>query len=145
MPGSDMRSIGGAELAVVQRCRCATWENVMGKSAKIGAVKRTSRPISAGNAKTGERKPPQTAKSTSPPGANAVAGTVRTNSKLGKMIALLQRQDGATIAQMMKATGWQAHSVRGAMSGTIKTRLGLTITSDTQGTDRTYRIVNGKG
>jgi hypothetical protein len=118
---------------------------MMGKSAKTGAAKRASRSTTVGNAKTGEKKPLQAAKSTSPQGENAVAGAVRANSKLGKMIALLQCQDGATIAQMMKATGWQAHSVRGAMSGTIKKRLGLTITSDTQGTDRTYRIVNGKG
>jgi hypothetical protein len=115
----------------------------MGKSAKTGTVKRAARLTTAGNAKAGEKKPRQAAKSTSPPGANAVAGTARPDSKLGKMIALLQRQDGATIAQMMKATGWQAHSVRGAMSGTIKKRLGLTITSDMQGADRAYRIVNG--
>lgn len=117
----------------------------MGKSAKTGTAKWASRSSSAGNAKTGGKKPRQAAKSTSSLGANAVAGTVQPDSKLGKMIALLQRQDGATIAQMMKATGWQAHSVRGAMSGTIKKRLGMTITSDILGTDRTYRIVNGKG
>jgi hypothetical protein len=58
------------------------------------------------------------------------------------MIALLRRQDGATIAQMTKATGWQAHSVRGAMSGMIKKRLGLTITSTKLGASRTYRIVD---
>jgi hypothetical protein len=115
----------------------------MGKSAKRSTAKRVSRHTSAGNAKTGEKKPHQAEKSTPPLGANAVAGTVRPESKLGKMIALLQRQDGATIAQMMKATGWQAHSVRGAMSGTIKRRLGLTITSDMVGSSRTYRIVNG--
>jgi hypothetical protein len=71
--------------------------------------------------------------------------SVRANSKLGKMIALLRRQDGATIAQMMKATGWQAHSVRGAMSGAIKMRLGLTITSTKLGAGRTYRIADDQG
>lgn len=130
----------------------------MGKSAKTGTAKRPLRHISAGNAKTGGKKSRQTAKSTSPLGADAAArtegkqqreqnapATVRADSKLSKMIALLRRKDGATITQMMKVTGWQAHSVRGAMSGTIKKRLGLTITSDMLGTDRTYRIVNGKG
>jgi hypothetical protein len=111
----------------------------MGKSAKTGTAKRASPHTSAGNAKTGKKRLRQAA----PPGANAAAGMVRPDSKLGKMIALLQRQDGATIAQMMKATGWQAHSVRGAMSGAIKKRLGLTITSDMVGSSRTYRIVNG--
>jgi hypothetical protein len=60
------------------------------------------------------------------------------------MIALLQRQDGATIAQMMKATGWQAHSVRGAMSGAIKKRLGLTVTSTKLGASRIYRLADGR-
>jgi hypothetical protein len=70
--------------------------------------------------------------------------TVRADSKLGKMIALLRREDGATIAQMMKATGWQAHSVRGAMSGTIKKRLGLTVTSTKLGASRIYRLAGGR-
>jgi hypothetical protein len=134
----------------------------MGRSAKTGTVKRSIRHISAGNAKLGEKKPPQAAKSTSPSGSDTrteskqkrVAGgsleqnapaSVRANSKLGKMIALLRRQDGATIAQMMKATGWQAHSVRGAMSGAIKMRLGLTITSTKLGAGRTYRIADDQG
>jgi hypothetical protein len=158
-----MRSIGGAELAAVQRCRYATWESIMGKSAKTGIAKRLLRPISAGNAKVGRKKPRQTAKSTPPPGADVATRTegkqqrvaggslgqsapapVRADSKLGKMIALLRRQDGAPIAQMMKVTGWQAHSVRGAMSGMIKKRLGLTITSTKLGASRTYRIADDR-
>jgi hypothetical protein len=162
--GSDMRSIGGTELVVMQQCRCATEEGIMVKSAKTGTAKQSLRQVSTKNPGTDQKGLRQSAKPCStlarheesgPRGKQRQIGghsvkpnaatTVRANSKLGKMIALLQRQDGATIAQMMKATGWQAHSVRGAMSGTIKKRLGLTITSDTQGTDRTYRIVNGKG
>jgi hypothetical protein len=54
--GSDIRFIGGAELAVVQRCRCATWENIMGKSAKMGTAKRAVRPTAAGNNKAGEKR-----------------------------------------------------------------------------------------
>lgn len=49
-------------------------------------------------------------------------------SKLAKLEMLLTRKNGASIAEMMKTTGWQQHSVRGAMSGTLKKR-GLTITS----------------
>jgi hypothetical protein len=129
----------------------------MGKSAKTSTAKRSLRPTGAGSAKIGEKKLRQTAKSMSlsPPGADAAAQTegkrqweqnapapIRADSKLGKMIALLRRHDGATIAQMTKATGWQAHSVRSAMSGMVKKRLGLTITSTKLGASRTYRIVD---
>ena len=63
-------------------------------------------------------------------------------SKLASMIAMLRRPKGATIEQMMTATGWQAHSVRGAISGALKKNRGLTVTSDANsGGARVYRIV----
>jgi hypothetical protein len=60
--------------------------------------------------------------------------------KLGALIALLKRPEGATIEAMVGATGWQAHSVRGAMSGSLKKKLGLTITSEKTEAGRIYRI-----
>ncbi len=54
--------------------------------------------------------------------------TPRAPSKLDALGILLLRKNGASIAEMMKATGWQQHSVRGAMAGALKKR-GLTITS----------------
>lgn len=70
--------------------------------------------------------------------------SVRENSKIANMITLLRRREGATLEQMVKATGWQTHSVRGAMSGSLKKKLGLTITNTKDGETRTYRIVDGK-
>jgi hypothetical protein len=65
----------------------------------------------------------------------------RENSKQAQMIELLKRPDGATLNQLIEATGWQAHTVRGAMVGALKKKLGLTITSDkATGQERTYRI-----
>ena len=59
-----------------------------------------------------------------------------------KIIALLQRNNGATIAELAKATGWQRHSVHGFMSGTLKKKQGLEITSSKEeNKDRRYRIV----
>ena len=65
----------------------------------------------------------------------------RSNTKQSILIDLLRRPHGATIADLVKATGWQAHSVRGAISGTLKKKLGLAIASEAvEGRGRVYRI-----
>ncbi len=65
----------------------------------------------------------------------------RADSKQALVIGLLQRPEGATIAQIMEATGWQQHTVRGTLAGTLKKRLGLTITSAKEASgQRVYRI-----
>jgi Protein of unknown function (DUF3489) len=62
-------------------------------------------------------------------------------TKLSQLIELLQRKNGATIEEAAKATGWQHHSVRGAISGALKKKLGLVVTSSaTDGRGRIYRI-----
>jgi len=65
--------------------------------------------------------------------------------KIGALIGLLRRTEGASIADMMAATGWQAHSVRGAMSGSIKKALGLNVVSAKTDDRRVYRIIDGAG
>lgn len=66
---------------------------------------------------------------------------VREASKQAQMIEMLKRPDGATLNQLVEATGWQSHTVRGAMAGSLKKKLGLTITSEkVTGQERTYRI-----
>ena len=64
----------------------------------------------------------------------------RTGSKLDAIIKLMRRPKGASIEQMMAETGWQSHSVRGAISGAIKKKLGLAVSSDRTGDERLYRI-----
>ncbi len=67
--------------------------------------------------------------------------SVRPGTKQAQLIGLLQRADGATVAEIGQATGWQPHSVRGAISGMVKKKLGLTIVSETvAGRGRVYRI-----
>ena len=69
------------------------------------------------------------------------AGGAREGSKAQKIIELLKRPEGATLAAIMKATDWQAHSVRGFISGTLTKKMGLTITSSKdEGGERTYAI-----
>lgn len=51
---------------------------------------------------------------------------IRQNSKTDTLIALLKRKQGVSIPEMMQATGWQSHSIRGFMAGTLKKKFGHT-------------------
>jgi hypothetical protein len=62
-------------------------------------------------------------------------------SKQARLIEMLRSPEGATIAAMAKAFGWQPHTVRGVLSGALKKKLGLTIKSQkTEDGERVYRI-----
>lgn len=63
-----------------------------------------------------------------------------TSSKLATVIQMLKRPSGTTINDLSTATGWQTHSVRGLLSGTIKKKLGLKLTSEKMEGVRSYRI-----
>lgn len=64
----------------------------------------------------------------------------RKNSKQAQVIEMLKRPEGATVKQICEATGWQAHTVRGALSGTLKKKLGFAITSTKCDGERVYKI-----
>lgn len=64
--------------------------------------------------------------------------------KIATLVELLRRNKGASIEAMTEATGWQAHSVRGAMSGSVKKALGMTIVSEKTDAGRIYRIIDGE-
>lgn len=67
--------------------------------------------------------------------------TPREGTKQAKLIAMLRAPDGATIAEIMAATGWQSHTVRGAMSGALKKKLGLEVTSEKiEDRGRVYKV-----
>jgi len=61
-------------------------------------------------------------------------------SKQDEVIAMLRRPEGATVDEVVSATGWQRHTVRGVFSGTLKKKLGLTIASAKEERGRVYRI-----
>lgn len=59
------------------------------------------------------------------------------------MIALLKRNDGATIDELIEATNWQKHSVRGFLSATVRKKLSLPLMTEMRGTgERVYRITD---
>lgn len=75
-------------------------------------------------------------------GGDQAPSAVRPGTKQALPIELLKRKKGANIVEAVKVTGWQAHSVRGAISGTIKKKLGLTVNSEVMGSrGRVYRII----
>ena len=72
---------------------------------------------------------------------SAASGKTREGTKQALLVGMLGRDEGATIAEIVAATGWQPHTVRGAFAGALKKRLGLTIESEkVEGRGRVYRI-----
>ena len=68
--------------------------------------------------------------------------TVPKPGKIGKIITMMRRPKGAGIKELTRATAWQAHSVRGAISGTLRKKQGLNVVSEKSGDVRLYRIAD---
>ena len=73
---------------------------------------------------------------------NAKPENANPGSKQSRVIAMLQSPAGATIAAMMKATGWQQHSVRGFLAGVVRKRLKLKLDSRKVDGNRIYQIAS---
>lgn len=103
-----------------------------GHARRVSASSRKS-PKKAGRAK----KAHSGASSAKPAKQTAVA---RRGSKTAKVVQLLKRPGGATGPDLMKATGWQAHSVRGFISGVLSRRMGLKVNSERDNGQRRYSL-----
>ena len=93
---------------------------------------------------SGKRKPAKAAQTAAPGEADTKPRkepTVRKDSKQAQLIAMLRRTKGATIAEIVEAFGWQPHTVRGAIAGALKKKLGLDVVSEkSERRGRVYRI-----
>jgi hypothetical protein len=96
-----------------------------------------ARTVAPKKAKSGKKT---TSAKKAPKDATKAKGA-RDGSKASKVLDLLKRPDGATAKELIKATGWQPHSVRGFLSGTVSKKMGLAVIS-TKGEDgeRTYSV-----
>ena len=73
--------------------------------------------------------------------ASPKTAPARQGSKTAKILHLVKRPGGATLKDLMKATGWQAHSVRGFLSGTMRQKMGLAVTSaQSENRERSYIV-----
>jgi Protein of unknown function (DUF3489) len=121
-------------------CRKHPTEHLMRKSASSSTTRKTAakrNPTSCLRTKRNTQAHPRTTDV-----AARVQPSPSLDSKLGSIINLLLRPKGASIADLCKTTGWQAHSVRGALSGAIKKKLGLNLTSEKTSGARVYRIAD---
>ncbi|MBX9945095.1 MAG: DUF3489 domain-containing protein [Reyranella sp.] len=93
------------------------------------------------NAARTSKKATRTKGAAKPKAAATKASTPRAESKQAQLIGMLKKPDGATIAEIAKALDWQPHTVRGAIAGALKKKLGLDVQSDkANDRGRVYRL-----
>jgi hypothetical protein len=108
-----------------------------GGTHKKGHPWRTSRERCDEEGQVGKKATPA---KKAPTGAKKATGA-RDGSKAAKILDLLRRPNGATTKELMKATGWQPHSIRGFLSGAIGKKMKLTVVSTKdEGGERNYAI-----
>ena len=107
--------------------------------AAIGVERESPDPAPTGADGVPSAETPQHAPAESGPAPKA--RTPRTGTKQEALIAMLRAEGGATIDEIVAALNWRPHTVRGVMSGALKKRLGLEVTSEKDGDRRVYRIV----
>ena len=107
------------------------------KAAKKANAGKRARNVAPKNGRAGKKATPA---KKAPRSAKKATGA-RDGSKTATILGMLKRPEGATAKELLKATGWQAHSLRGFISGTLGKKMGLTVDS-AKGEDgeRTYSV-----
>jgi Protein of unknown function (DUF3489) len=150
-----MRASCGVGVVPATR-RCVLWENLVNATNTVtsepqrqpgvpspSAAKTVARAAqSKAAAESRSRRGKASAKAA--PGKRVIKRRQTDGSKQDRVIALLRRREGATLAALVKATGWKPHSVRGFLAGTVRKKLKLRLVSEKADGVRTYRIGTGK-
>ena len=114
-----------------------TAEGAAAKPTKKAAAGARRANVAPKNAKSGKKANPA---KKAPRGAQKATGA-RDGSKAAKILDLLKRPGGATAKELIKATGWQPHSIRGFLSGTVSKKMKLTVVSTkSEDGERNYSI-----
>jgi hypothetical protein len=124
-------------IAIADETAQATAEPKAKKAARGGAARATAAPkkSKSGKATTPAKKAPKA------PKAPKKADGARDGSKAAKVLELLKQEGGVTMKALMKVTSWQAHSVRGFLSGTVGKKMGLpVISTKAEDGERTYSL-----
>ncbi len=111
---------------------------------KAKSSKLKARDLTASNLLIAPKSKPSSVRSPKTPRKASAqkAAAVLKPGKIDKITAMLRRPNGASIGDLTKVTAWQAHSVRGAISSTLRKKQGLNVTSEKSGGVRLYRIAN---
>ncbi len=129
----ETRDGGRTALAIAEVGLQAIGVEVDRKTSKLSP---STKPRPKQRSRRAERKP-----SGAKPKGKTSPAAVRPGTKQALLIDLLKRKKGATIEEIVEAIGWQAHSVRGAISGALKKKLGLPVTSErVEDRGRVFRI-----
>ncbi|MGE0719073.1 MAG: DUF3489 domain-containing protein [Alphaproteobacteria bacterium] len=148
---TTIKAKGGAASAVLKvllgkklvaevpaRAQAPAWRGAKGKRLGLVITDAGRRAIGIEVAEPVSAAPPKSKRSRQ---AAASAASPRAGTKQTLLVDLFRRDGGATIDEAVTATGWQPHSVRGAISGTLKKKLGLAVASENvEGRGRVYRI-----
>jgi Protein of unknown function (DUF3489) len=108
---------------------------------RLADVTQPAKPVAPVKGKVKKSPPKAKRTGTARPVAKKTAEQAREGSKKAEVLDLMRRSQGASLAEIMELTGWQAHTVRGFVSGTLIKKLGLKVESfRTEEKERTYRI-----
>lgn len=114
------------------------WKAIQSLAGKAEQAAETA-PKKQGRAK--EAKPAKKAKAAKSAKSSGKKRSVREGSKQAQVLDMLRRKGGCTLTEIMKATGWQAHTVRGFISGTVGKKLGIEVKSTKSDSgERTYSV-----